>query len=108
MPTDIYVYCPAGEEGPIRGDLEWELEEFFGTAAFMSGGGGGLMGFNLDFELADGEDVELWTDRLKSFLAGIGVRPSTFFTVFPDGWEPGMPWRRVEVFGQDRWLTERG
>lgn len=108
MPADIYVYCPAGEEeGLIRGDLEYELEEFFGEAALVSGGGGGLMGFHIDFELADGQDVDAWVERLKVFLVQVGVRPSTFFTVYPDGWEPGTPWRRVEVFGTDRWLTEK-
>ncbi len=108
MAANIYVYCPSGEEGLYRGKLEAELEDFFGTSAELcGGGGGGAKGFNIDFELVDGEDLEAWVERLKSFLSNIGVRPSTFFTVHPDDWEPGMPWRRVEVFGEDRWLKEQ-
>jgi hypothetical protein len=106
--ANIYVYCPAGSEGLARCDLEEELAAFFGGAAEDCGAGAGKMGFNLDYELAEGEDPNEWSDRLKAFLATIPVRPGgTFFTVYPDGWEPGMPWRRVEVSGADRWVTER-
>jgi hypothetical protein len=76
------------------------------TVARDCGAGSGKKGFNLDDELAAGEDPQAWADRLKPFPAGLGVRPGTVFTVSPDGWEPGMAWRRVEVFGTDRWLTE--
>ena len=107
MAANIYVYCPSGVDGLSRCDLEEELEAFFGDAAEDSGAGSGEMGFNLDYDLADGEDHNAWADRLKPFLAGIGVRPGTVFEVFPDGWEPGQAWRRVEVSGADRWLTER-
>ena len=107
MATDIYIYCPSGEEGAIRGDLEDDVEEFFGDAARFSGAGSGVMGFNLDFELAAGEDVESWVVRLRDFLIQANARPSTFFEVFPDGWEPGQAWRRVDLKGGDRWLTER-
>ena len=106
MAANIYVYCPPGADGLPRGELEAELEEFFGGAAEDCGAGSGIKGFNLDYELAEGEDPNAWADRLKPFLAGLGVRPGTFFTVYPDGWVTGMAWRRVEVFGADRWLTE--
>ena len=43
----------------------------------------------------------------QGFSSRIGVRRSTMFDVFVDGWEPGMEWRRVEVFGDDRRLTKR-
>ncbi len=107
MGTSIYIYCPTGEEGANRGDLEYEAEGFFGGAAKVTGGGGGSDGFNLDFELADGEDVDSWVVRLREFLLQANARPSTYFDVFPEEWEPGMPWRQVEVVGADRWLTER-
>jgi hypothetical protein len=107
MVTDIYIYCPSGEAGACRGDLEYEVEEFFGSAARFSGAGSGERGFNLDFELADGEDVESWVVRLREFLQRADARPGTFFEVFPEDWEPGMAWRRVEVYGTERWLTER-
>jgi hypothetical protein len=99
--ANIYIYCPSGVPGLSRGDLEEKLEEFFGDAADDSGAGSGEAGFNLDFDLEDGEDPHAWADRLKPFLARIGVRTGTIFDVFPDGWIPGMEWRRVEVFGED-------
>ena len=107
MAANIYIYCPSGVGGLDRCDLEEELEAFFGNAAEDCGAGTGLAGFNLDYELAEGEDPHAWADRLKPFLAHIGVRPGTKFDVFPDGWEPGMEWRRVEVFGEDQRRTDR-
>ncbi len=98
MAANIYVYCPAGADGLSRSDLEAELEAFFGGAAEDCGAGSGIKGFNLDYELADGADPDAWAERLKPFLAGIGVLPGTFFTVYPDGWKPGQAWRRIEVF----------
>jgi len=107
LAANIYIYCNSGEPGLDRCDLEEALAEFFGDATSDCGAGSGNDGFNLDYELADDEDPEVWADRLKSFLKGIGVRPSTVFDVFVDGWQPGMEWRRVEVFGDDRRLTKR-
>jgi hypothetical protein len=83
------------------------LEEFFGDHAEDVGAGAGKKGFNLDYELADGENPDLWADRLRDFLIEVGVRPGTVFEVFVDGWQPGMEWRRVEVFGSDTRLTKR-
>ena len=102
MPTDIYIYCPPNGVGACRSDLEDAVEGFFGDAAELSGAGSG----NLDFELTDGEDVESWVVRLCEFLKQANARPGTFFEVFPEGWEPGMARRRVEVYGTDRWFAE--
>jgi hypothetical protein len=85
MAAIIYAYCPSGMEGLDRCDLEEELEAFFGDAAEDCGAGSGIDGFNLDYELAAGEDLQAWVDRLKQFLARIGVRPGTAFTRIP-GW----------------------
>jgi hypothetical protein len=104
--ANIYIYCPADGDGPSRCDLEEELEAFFGGAAEDCGAGSGLGGFNLDYEFAPGQDPHPWADRLKSFLVGLEVQPGTYFDVFPDGWEPGAEWRRVEVFGEDRRRTD--
>ena len=101
MAANIYVYCPSGVHGLSRSELEEALETFFGDAAEDSGAGSGEAGFNLDYDLEEDEDPHAWADRLKPFLASIGVRPGTVFDVFPDGWEPGTEWRRVEVFGAD-------
>ena len=106
MAANIYIYCPSGRVGLARDDLEEELESFFDEAAEDCGAGSGKAGFNLDYEFADGEDVHAWADRLKPYLASLGVRQGTFFTVYPEGWEPGDRWRRVDVFGADRWLTD--
>src|SRR5262249_37170018 len=105
--ANIYIYCPSGQPGLARCDLEEELETFFGSTAEDVGAGSGESGYNLDYELAKGENHEAWVDRLRVFLKQVGVRAGTVFEVFPDGWEPGMKWRRVEVFGEDRWLTRR-
>jgi hypothetical protein len=107
MGANIYIYCPAGEAGLSRPDLEEELETFFGGAAEDVGAGAGGAGFNLDYELADGEDPEQWANRLRDFLRQVGVRPGTVFEVFAAGWEPGVEWRRVEVFGSDTRLFKQ-
>lgn len=83
MAVNIYVYCPSDAGGPSRGDLEEELEAFFGGAAEDCGAGAGLGMFNLDYELSDGEDPHAWADRLKPFLAGLGVAPGLCSTCFP-------------------------
>jgi hypothetical protein len=87
--ANIYVYCPTGADGLSRCDLEERLEGFIGDAAEDCGAGSGNIGFNLDYEFAPGEDPQAWAERLKPFLASIGVRPGTFFTVHADGWERG-------------------
>jgi hypothetical protein len=107
MATDIFNYCPSGDAGAIRGDLEYDLEGFFGEAASCTGGGGRVDGFNLDFELCDGQDEDSWVTRLREFLKRAGAGRRTFFDVYPKEGKPRMAWRRVEVFGADRWLTER-
>jgi hypothetical protein len=105
--ANIYIYCSSGEPGLGRSDLEEALEEFFGDEATDCGAGSGNAGFNLDYEVAVGVDPDALANRLKAFLQGLGVRRSTVFDVFVDGWEPGMEWRRVEVFGEDRRPTKR-
>lgn len=90
------------DSDPDREEIADALEAFFGDAAEDCGAGGGIGGFNLDYELADGEDPHAWADRLKAFLPRLSVSPRTAFDVFPDGWERGMEWRSVSVWGEDR------
>ena len=108
MAANIYVYCPKDpdDKGPERDDLDDAILHFMGGAARNCGQGSGRGGFNLDYRLAPGEDPHAWADRLRPFLANFGVLRGTAFTVFPDGWQPGMEWRRVEVFGEDRRRTD--
>ena len=99
MGAKIHIYCPNGGPGAARGDLEFDLEEFFGAAARIAGGGSGVQGYNIDLELAEDADWEQWVARLPAFLRQQEVRPGTWFNVFPPDWEPGDPRRRVEVYG---------
>ena len=62
----------------------------------------------MDLSLADGENVDSWTIRLVELLKRLGAGPRTFFKVYPSGWKEGMPYRRVEVSGEDRWVGEQG
>jgi hypothetical protein len=103
----INIYCLAGESGLPRDELAARLESFFGRAISRFETASGSAGFGLYYELAAGEDPDTWADRLRPYLAGIGVPPGTKFDVFPDGYERGLQWRRVEVFGQDRRRTDR-
>jgi hypothetical protein len=88
MPAEIFIPCPSGEEGAIRGDLEYDVEEFFGTVARFNGGGG-VPGVNLDLELVAGEDVETWVVHLQDFLKQVNARPNTLFEIFPLGGRVG-------------------
>ncbi len=90
MAASIHIYCPAAGIGLSRLDLEEKLADFFGSAAEDAGAGSGESGFNLDYELATGEDIEFWSSRLCEFLRQIEVRPGTVLDAFPDGWKPGM------------------
>ena len=105
MPARINIYCLAGEGGLTRVELKARLEPFFGGAVSRFETQSGKAGFGLYYELVAGEEPDTWADRLRLFLAGIGVRPNTKFDVFPDGWKRGTDWRRVEVFGEDRRRT---
>ena len=69
MVANIYIYCPSGVTGLDRDGLEEELESFSGDAAEDSGAGGGGAGFNLDYDLVDGEDPHAWADRLRSHFS---------------------------------------
>jgi hypothetical protein len=105
LPARINIYCLAGEGGLTRDELKARPEPFFGGAVSRFETQSGNAGFGLYYELAAGEDPDIWADRLRPYLAGMGVRPNTKFDMTPDGWKGGMEWRRVEVFGEDRRRT---
>lgn len=65
MATELYISFPSTDDMPVRGDMEIEVENFFGHAAKLNGGGGGEAGYNLDFALAPGVDVEPLVPRLR-------------------------------------------
>jgi hypothetical protein len=105
LPARINIYCLAGESGLTRDELKARLAPFFGGAVSRFETQSGQAGFGLYYELAAGEDPDTWADRLRPYLAGIGVRPNTKFDVIPDGWKRGMECRRVEVFGENQRRT---
>jgi hypothetical protein len=96
----IDIMFGPGPRGAGRFALEEALEDFIGGTGELVGGGGGAAGSELSFELAAGEDAEAWVTRLCEFLRAAGVRHGTWLAVFPEGWEPHEPWRRVEVYGE--------
>lgn len=111
MSTNIYVYAGLDEDdGLYRDDLEDALRGLIKGVGQLTGAGSsfGDLGFNVDLSLPAGEDIDGWTDRLLEMLKRLGAGPRTFFEVYPSGWKRGMPYRRVEVSGKDRWLTENG
>jgi hypothetical protein len=107
VPANIYIYFRSDEDDDRdREDFAEAIEAFFGDAAEDCGAGTGDGGFNLDYELAEGEDPHAWSDRLKVFLAGMKVPRGTAFTTFPENWETGTEWRCVCVYGQDQRVTD--
>jgi hypothetical protein len=105
MSTEIYIYGGMDEDDELyRDDLEDALRWLLKGAGRLTGAGSGMEGFNVDLSLDDGEDVDSWADRLVELLKRLGAGPRTFFEVYPSGWKAGMPYRRVEVSGQDQWL----
>lgn len=107
MAAHINIYCLGGEGELPRDELALRLESFFGEAVTRFETQSGSAGFGLYYDLAAGEDLNNWADRLRPYLTAINVRPNTKFDAFPDGWKRGMQWRRVEVFGEDRQRTDR-
>jgi hypothetical protein len=106
MSTNIYIYGGIDEDDELeRDDLEDALRGVLKGAGRVTGAGCGGEGFNVDLSLAEGEDHDSWARRLVKLLRRLGAGPSTFFEVYPAGWKPGMGHRRVQVSGEDRWLT---
>jgi hypothetical protein len=106
MSTNIYVYAGLDEDDELyRDDLEDALRGLVKGVGQLTGAGSGLEGFNVDLSLPDGEDIDSWTIRIVELLKRLGAGPRTFFEVYPSGWKQGLPYRRVEVSGKDRWLN---
>jgi hypothetical protein len=109
MSTDIYIYGGIDEDDELyRDDLEDALRGLLKDAGRLTGAGSGGEGFNVDVSFDDGQDVDSWIPRLLELLKRLGAGPRTFFEVYPSGWKEGMPYRRVEVSGKDRWVGEQG
>src|SRR5262245_60210682 len=110
MSTNIYVYAGLDDDDELyRDDLEDALTGLVKGVGQLTGAGTSFegSGFNVDLSLPAGEDIDAWTVRLVELLKRLGAGPRTFFEVYPSGWKQGMPYRRVEVSGKDRWLNEQ-
>jgi hypothetical protein len=106
MSTNISIYGGLDEDDQLyRDDLEDALRGLLKGAGRVTGGGCGGDGFNVDLSLADGEDLESWVGRLSKLLQRLGAGASTSFEVFPSGWKPGLGHRRVQVSGEERFVT---
>jgi len=77
------------EEG--RSGLEDDLDEFLEGAGETTGGGSGSAGWNVDVELEDHADLNVWVDRVVLFLRKWQVPEDTVLDVNGQ--------RRVSVFG---------
>jgi hypothetical protein len=99
MGAVLRIFCPAGKKALDRSDLEDLLEGFFGGVAEDVGAGAGIHGFDIDNELDVDEPADQWADQLRALLRNAGARPGTVISVYPDGWELGEEWRRIEVYG---------
>lgn len=106
MAANIYVYCPAGTDGLSRCDLEEALEGFFGGAAEDCGAAAVTWGSTSTTNWRPARICSCGlTASSRSWLASAYDKARSSPS-YADGWEPGTAWRRVEVFGTDRWLTE--
>jgi hypothetical protein len=99
MATVIYIYSTRSLKEP-RGGLEDDLEDAFGDVLEVTGGGGGIRGWNIDLELADDETLEHVLPRLVRFLREWGVPEDTYLNIYPPDWEEGQEPRRVDVFSE--------
>ena len=99
MSVTFRVWCPHGGD-KIRGDLECDLEDFFGAEGEVAGGGGWPGGFDVDMELAADEGWKAWVPRLGRMLRELGYPLGTSIEVFPPDWEEGQAVPCFQVFGE--------
>jgi hypothetical protein len=99
MSVTFRVWCPTGGN-KIRGDLEFDLEDFFGAAGWVSGGGGWPGGFDVDVETAEDAGWEARIPQLKRFLWESGYPEGIYIEVFPPDWEEGQAVPKFLVFGE--------
>ena len=64
-----------------RGGLEDDLDEFLKGVGETTGGGSGAGGWNLDLEFEEGVDLDVWVEKLISFLRRWGVPQDTYLDV---------------------------
>lgn len=98
MGGEFSISGPPGGDRNERARVEDEIDELLGTAGENVGAGSGIKGWDLSYELDNGEDLDEWVGRIVARLRELGVRPGTFVGVFPLNWEADGTYRRVEVW----------
>jgi hypothetical protein len=91
------IFCPHSGD-TIRGDLEFDGEEFFGPDAHLCGAGGWDGGFDVEFEREDGAAWPEVVQQLQQFLRGAGYPPGTYIELFPPEWREGADVPDFPVF----------
>jgi hypothetical protein len=105
--VNVNIMFPAKPTGAGRFETEEDMMTFFSPVAEYFGFGTSSDGStDVSLGIPDGEDVEEWLARMCDLLRAVGAHPDTFMAVFPEGNRPGDGWRRVDLKGGDRWVTE--
>jgi len=99
MSVTFRVWCPSNGN-KIRGDLEFDLEDFFGAAGMISGGGGWPGGFDVDVDVAEEMGWEARVAPLKQFLRESDYPMGIYIEVFSPDWEEGQAVPKFNVFGE--------
>ena len=97
MGAEIYIYS-ARHMQESRTSLEDDLEDEFERFLAVTGGGGGVGGWNIDIELASDVNLDDVLPKIVRFLREWGVPEDTYLDIYPPDWEEGEAPRRVDVF----------
>ena len=99
MPAQLHIYSGDALDRDLS-ELEADLESWLGNAGEITGTGSGRLGWNIDVELADGQNIERCVAQLFAALSSspVGVPRDTYFRVFPPVWVEGTGGRLVQVY----------
>ena len=78
--AEIFIYSSLSLR-EARGNLEDDLDDYLGETGEVTGGGGGMRGWNIDLEVSD-DALPKMIERLTDFLTEWGVPPDTHFDVW--------------------------
>ncbi len=107
MAVTVNIMFPAPPPGARRFETEDDMMAFFSPfAEYLGFGTSSDDSTDVYLGIPDGADVEEWLARVCDVLRTAGAHPDTLIAVFPDGYWPGDGWRRVDLKGGDRWISE--
>jgi hypothetical protein len=102
MVPEIHIYSTLAL-GQSRGDLEDDIQDYFGKSVEVTGGGHGRDGWNVDLALLDEDaDVHRFANNLVEFLQKWGAPGDTYLKVFKSDWKEGQEPVRLDVFERPR------